>query len=61
MWHVWRKNRKAYGVLVVKAQEKPLGLGVYKKIQQNLSSEKYNWGMQARLIWLLRGRSGRLM
>jgi hypothetical protein len=37
MWHVWRKKREAYGVLVVKAQENPLELGVYKKIQQNLS------------------------
>jgi len=36
MWHVWRKKREAYGV---KAQENPLGLGVYKKIQQNLSSK----------------------
>jgi hypothetical protein len=32
MWHVWRKKREAYGVLVVKTEEKPLGLGVYKKI-----------------------------
>jgi len=36
---VWRKKREAYGVLVVKTQEKPLGLGVYKKIQQYLSSK----------------------
>jgi hypothetical protein len=45
MWHIWRKKREAYGVLVVKAQEKPLGLGVCKKIQQTLFKKIYNWGM----------------